>query len=139
MVMSRISRRRSLLIALFTCLVIPAGVGRADMASPIIGTWKGTSECVQSDSPCRDEVNVYRFTKISGKPNAFLGIGSKVVNGQEIEMGTLEWTFIPEYHALETEVSGSTLHLVLMGNKMEGTLKTPNKIIYRRIHLQRAD
>ena len=45
----------------------------------------------------------------------------------------------PQYHALEAEASGSTLRLIVYGNKMEGTLKTANNVIYRRIHLQRAD
>jgi hypothetical protein len=136
--MPRISRRRFLLFAFLTCLMIPAGLSRADMPSPVIGTWKGTSECVQSDSPCHDEVNVYRFTQITGKSDAFSGTGSKIVDGKEVDMGTMEWTFNPQYHALEAQVSGNTFRLIVMGNKMEGTLKTANNVTYRRIHLQRA-
>jgi hypothetical protein len=118
--------------------MIPAGLSRADMPSPVIGTWKGTSECVQSDSRCHDEVNVYRFTQITGKSDAFSGTGSKIVDGKEVDMGTMEWTFNPQYHALEAQVSGNTFRLIVMGNKMEGTLKTANNVTYRRIHLQRA-
>jgi hypothetical protein len=113
--------------------------GRAASSSPVIGTWRGTSECVQADAPCHDEVNVYRFTAIAGKPNTFSGTGSKIVGGTEVQMGTLEWTFDPQYHALEAEASGNTFRLVLMGNKMEGTLKTGNNVTYRRIHLERTN
>ncbi|MBV8116085.1 MAG: hypothetical protein JO300_15180 [Silvibacterium sp.] len=136
--MSSVLPRRFLLIACFTCLMIATGPGHAATPSPVCGTWRGNSECVQSDSPCHDEVNVYRFAEIPGKPNTFSGSGSKIVDGKEIEMGTLEWTFDPQYHALEAEVFGNTFRLIVMGNKMEGTLKIGNNVIYRRIHLQRA-
>jgi hypothetical protein len=139
MIVSRVSFRRFLPIVLVTGLTGALAPGRAATVSPVIGTWRGTSECVQADSPCHDEVNVYRFTEIPGKANKFSGTGSKVVDGKEINMGTLEWTFDPQWHALEAETSGNTFRLVVMGNKMEGTLKTPDKVIYRRIHLQRAD
>lgn len=136
--MPRISSRRSLPIALFTYLMFAVSLS-ATTLSPVTGTWRGTSVCVQTDSPCHDEVNVYRFSEIAGKPNKLLCIGSKVVDGKEIEMGTIEWTFNPEYHALEAQVSGNTFRLIVMGNRMEGTLKTPNNVTYRRIHLERAD
>ena len=137
--MPRFTPRPFLQIALLASLMIAFAPGRAATSSLVTGTWRGTSECVQSDSPCHNEVNVYRFSEIAGQPNRFTGTGSKIVDGKEIEMGTLEWTFNPEYHALETEISGNTFRLILMGNRMEGTLKTANIIIYRRIHLQRAD
>ncbi|MBV8630342.1 MAG: hypothetical protein JOZ83_05420 [Silvibacterium sp.] len=119
--------------------MITVAPGRADAQSPVTGTWRGTSQCVQSDSPCHDEVNIYRFTQVSGKPNTFSGTGSKIVNGREIVMATMEWIFNPEYHALEAELPGSTFRLIVMGNRMEGTLRTGDKVIYRRIHLERAD
>jgi hypothetical protein len=139
MIISAALRRRLLSIFLFTCVTIASGPARTATLSPVCGTWRGNSECVQSNSPCHDEVNVYRFAEVPGKPNTFSGSGSKVVDGKEIEMGTLEWTFNPQYHALEAEVSGNTFRLIVMGNKMEGTLKTANNVTYRRIHLQRAD
>jgi hypothetical protein len=137
--MSKICSNRSLWAVLFLSLAIVSGPARAATGLPVTGTWRGTSECVQPDSPCHDEVNVYRFSEIAGQPNKFSGTGSKIVNGEEIQIGTLEWTFNPQYHALEAEASGNTFRLIVMGNKMEGTLKTPTKVIYRRIHLQRAD
>lgn len=139
MVLTRISSRRSLPIALFTYLMFAACLGRATTLSAVTGTWRGTSVCVQTDSPCHDEVNVFRFSEIAGKPNKFLCTGSKVVDGKEIEMGPLEWTFNPEYHALEAQVSGNAFRLIVMGNRMEGTLKTANNVTYRRIHLERAE
>lgn len=111
----------------------------AQTSSLVTGTWRGTSECIQLDTPCHDEVNVYRFSVDVGKPDKFSGIGSKVVNGKEIAMGTMEWTYDPEKHALESQTSGSTFRLVVSGNKIEGTLILPDKTVYRRIHLEKVN
>ena len=59
-----------------------------DSQSQITGTWRGNSECVLKNSPCRDEINVYRFSEVAGKPGWFSGVGSKLVNGKEISMGS---------------------------------------------------
>src|ERR1700722_338287 len=55
-----------------------------DSPTQITGTWRGNSECVLKNSPCRDEINVYRFSEIAGKPGWFSGIGSKLVDGKEV-------------------------------------------------------
>ena len=55
-----------------------------DSPSQITGTWRGNSECVLKNSPCRDEINVYRFSEIAGKRGWFCGIGSKLVDGKEV-------------------------------------------------------
>ena len=56
------------------------------------GVWRGNSTCVVKDSPCHDEVNVYHISKVAEKPNSFMVTGSKVVDGNEIVMGSGEWT-----------------------------------------------
>src|SRR5689334_4464618 len=55
--------------------------------SNIAGVWRGHSECAVKNSPCHDEINVYRFSKMDGRPNASSVTASKVVNGQEVVMG----------------------------------------------------
>ena len=126
------------------CLVAVSLLNSAVLAqssankSLITGTWRGSSECIQIDSPCRDEVNVYRFSEIAGKPNTFTGTASKIVDEKEVDMGTLEWTYDPEHHALESKIARGTFRLVVSGNKMEGTLTLTDNTLYRRIHLERA-
>ena len=107
--------------------------------APVTGAWRGTSECVQEDSACRDEVNVYRFSEISGQPGKFTGAGSKIVDGKEIQIGTLEWTYDPDKHALESQSLHGTFRLIVDGNSMEGTLRLPDNTLYRRIHLRRSN
>lgn len=88
------------------------------------------------NSPCHDEVNVYRISKIDEKPNFFLVTGSKVVDGKEIVMGTGEWKYDAQKHTLEWENPGGVFKLTVDGNKMEGTL-TVRDTVYRRISLKK--
>src|SRR5580692_1679240 len=88
---------RWMLGASLICFSTLSGVAQApnrqaaidDSPSQIVGTWRGTSECAVKSSPCHDEINVYRFSKIPARPGWFSGTGSKVVDGKEISMGTL--------------------------------------------------
>jgi len=105
--------------------------------SQITGTWRGNSECVVKNSPCRDEINVYRFSEVAGRPGSFSGIGSKLENGKEISMGTLDWNYDAEKHILKSENAGATFRLVVDGTRIEGSLTLANNTVYRRIHLKK--
>jgi hypothetical protein len=110
-----------------------------DSPSQIVGTWRGTSECAVKSSPCHDEINVYRFSKLPTRPGWFSGTGSKVVDGNEISMGTLSWSYDSMSHALRNESSGATFQLFVDGNKIDGSLTLPDKTVYRRIHLEKEN
>jgi hypothetical protein len=47
-------------------------------------------------SACHDEVNVYRFSKVPGRAEAFLVTASKAVEGSGIVMSSGEWTYDAE-------------------------------------------
>jgi hypothetical protein len=68
----------------------PANV-QANVQATIVGVWRGHSVCTDKNSACHDEVNVYRFGAVTGKPNSFTVTASKVVDGKEIVMGSGEW------------------------------------------------
>ena len=130
----------SLIYFVYSFSFAQAPVGKAaihDSQSQITGTWRGNSECVLKNSPCRDEINVYRFSEIAGKPGWFSGIGSKLVDGKEISMGTLEWNYDAEKHMLRSEDSGATFRLVVEGSRIEGSLTLADNTVYRRIHLKK--
>jgi hypothetical protein len=110
-----------------------------DAPSQIEGTWRGSSECAVKSSPCHDETNVYRFSKIPARPGWFSGDGSKVVDGKEISMGTLNWTYDAASHALRSESSSAAFQLFVDGNKMDGSLTLSGKTVYRRIHLEKEN
>lgn len=101
----------------------------------IAGVWRGHSECVVKNSPCHDEVNVYRFSKMDGRPNAFSVTASKVVNGQEVVMGTSEWKYDKKKQVVECE--RPSIQLKISGDKMEGALKLDDGTVYRRIYLKK--
>jgi hypothetical protein len=124
---------------LFSFAQVPGGGGAAidGSQSQITGTWRGNSECVLKSSPCRDEKNVYRFSEVAGKPGWFSGIGSKLVNGKEISMGTLDWNYDAEKHILKSESSGATFRLIVDGSRIEGSLTLADNTVYRSIHLKK--
>lgn len=106
-----------------------------DVRSNIAGVWRGHSECAAKNSPCHDEVNVYRLSKMEGRPNAFSVTASKVVNGQEVVMGTSEWKYEEKKQVVECEKP--SIQLTVNGNKMEGALKLDDGTVYRRIYLKK--
>jgi|SRR5579859_489684 len=103
--------------------------------SNIGGVWRGHSECVVKNSPCHDEVNVYHFSKMDGRPNAFSVTASKVVNGQEVVMGTSEWKYDEKKQVVECEKP--SIQLKISGDKMEGALKLDDGTVYRRVYLKK--
>ena len=106
-----------------------------EVRSNIAGVWRGHSECAVKNSPCHDEVNVYRFSKMEGRPNAFSVTASKVVNGQEVVMGTSEWKYDEKKQVVECE--RPSIQLTVNGDKMEGALKLNDGTVYRRIYLKK--
>jgi hypothetical protein len=108
-----------------------------DVDSRIVGTWRGSSVCLVKGSPCHDEENVYRFSKLAGRSGAFSGAGSKVVDGREIVMGRGDWTYDAEKHVLKCKTPD--IRMVVNGTRIEGDLKLPDGTAYRRISLKKKD
>jgi len=109
----------------------------ADPSSRIAGIWRGHSACVDKNSACHDEVNVYRFSTVAGRPNTFSVTASKVVDGKEVVMGTGDWKWDAEKKVVECEAPA--VRLAVDGNKMEGALSLPYGTVYRRIYLEREN
>jgi hypothetical protein len=102
----------------------------------ILGTWRGNSVCLLKGSACREEQNVYRFSKAAGKPGVFSGTASKVVDGREIVMGRSDWTYDAEKHVLECKTP--QIRMLVDGARMEGDLELPDGTAYRRISLKKG-
>jgi hypothetical protein len=110
--------------------------GKPSLGDPS-GTWRGHSECTIKDSPCHDETNIYRFSKIAGKPGTFTGVGSKIVDGKEVVMGTLEWSYDPQKQSLTSSIPTGTFLLNINGDTIEGSILLPDHTVFRRIHLEK--
>jgi len=106
-----------------------------DVRSTIAGVWRGHSVCLDKNSACRDEVNVYRFSRVTGQPNQFSVTASKVVDGKEIVMGSGEWKYDEKTKVVESEKP--PIRLAVHGRKMEGTLNLADGTAYRRIYLEK--
>ena len=135
-------------VGLVFLLTLTAGrwcVARQSAARPgaqnargrIVGVWRGHSVCQVKDSPCHDEVNVYRFSSIEGRDDTFSVTASKIVDGQEIVMGSSAWKYDAEKHILESEKP--PIRMTIEGRKMEGALTSSDGTVYRRIYLQKED
>jgi hypothetical protein len=108
-----------------------------DLRLTIAGVWRGHSVCVDKDSPCHDEVNVYRFSRIVGRPNEFSVTASKVVDGKEIVMGSGTWKYDEKAKVVESEKP--PIRMMIEGRKMEGTLNLADGTAYRRIYLEKEN
>jgi len=81
---------------------------------------------------------VYHISKEKG-PGKFQIIADKIVDGKMVNMGTLDFTYEEENKALVCTFKNGTFRLIIAGNKMEGTLVTADKILYRRISLLKVE
>jgi hypothetical protein len=106
-----------------------------DVRSNIVGVWRGHSVCVDKNSPCHDEVNVYRFSRVAGRQNELFVTASKVVDGKEIVMGSGAWKYDEKTKVVECEKP--PIRMAIDGKKMEGTLSLADGTVYRRIYLEK--
>lgn len=117
--------------------------GRQPQATdPISGTWKGTSICQVKDSPCHDEIAIYHATKLP-EDKTYRFQMNKMVNGREVEMGPLDFTYDAKTQTLTAENSSAKgkgiWNFKVNGKTMRGTLTIDNKVLFRVIDLQKAD
>jgi hypothetical protein len=70
------------------------------LAVALEGNWHADSTCVAKGTACRDEKVVYHFAKIPGKDGYFSVTADKIVNGNAIAMGTLEFRHDPDKNTL---------------------------------------
>jgi hypothetical protein len=135
----------------FACLfllTLAGGWGRArqnagtktdaeDVRAAIARVWRGHSVCVDKNGPCHDEVNVYRFSRVTANSNEFSVTASKVVDGKEIVMGSGSWKYDEKTRTVETEKP--LIRLTIDGKKMEGALSLADGTAYRRIYLEKEN
>jgi hypothetical protein len=92
---------------------------------------------VDQNGPCHDEVNVYRFSRVTGSSNEFSVTASKVVDGKEIVMGSGSWKYDEKTKTVETEKP--RIRLTIEGKKMGGALSLADGTAYRRIYLEKEN
>jgi hypothetical protein len=109
--------------------VVQCGVGRLCIAQAdsVIGTWTGTSVCVdRRHSPaCNDENVVYEITLRHSAPDTVHVRADKVINGVRDFMGDFDFASVsPGQWAASIQVPRGRLRMVLVvsGRAMTGSL-----------------
>ncbi|MEW6130451.1 MAG: hypothetical protein AB1757_25680 [Acidobacteriota bacterium] len=104
----------------------------------IIGVWTGESICQVKNSPCKDEHASYRISKgkSAGKVTVDLG---KIVNGKVESMVVLDFDYDAKSQTLISTYQHGVWKFTVKGNTLEGTLTTPENIVYRKVSLKKAE
>jgi hypothetical protein len=103
----------------------------------VAGVWRGESICASDRAACVDERVVYYISVIAEKPGVVSIRADKIVNGQDVTMGTGEWKHDAEHHALVWDTPRQIWLLKIEGNTIKGTLTLADKTIIRRMTLVR--
>ena len=103
----------------------------------IAGVWRGQSSCEQKESACREETVVYRLSPLQDKPGSFSASADKIVDGKAVNMGTLEFRYVEDQHALVCEYAQGVWRLSVDGEKIEETLTRPDGSLFRRVALRK--
>ena len=125
--------KQILCCSLISCLAVNLSEAQTVISkidTLLIGTWKGTSICQVKNSPCHDEVVVYRISKNKDVDTFYIN-ASKIVNGVEEEMGILPFTYNKKTNQLVSSAYGTWAFNIEVA-KLEGTLVNKGDL-YRKI------
>lgn len=135
-----LSRNRplALLVVLAATAALAAQMGKSvqDESTSLVGNWRGNSICQVRTSACKDEKALYHFKELNDRPNHFYVEADKIVNGEAVQMGTIECSFAPEKHAVSCSTPKFTVQLTLNGKSLTGTMNLPDGTLWRNITLR---
>ena len=134
--MQDLIRAALFLAAVFaTTATAQAGKPAAD-DSALVGDWRGDSICVVRPSACNDEKALYHIKQLGGQPSRFSVQADKIVNGQAVNMGTMECSYAPEKHVVTCSTPKLVIHLTLKGKNLDGTMNLSDGTLWRNITLR---
>ena len=129
---------RTIIVALAAaCLLARGAFAQVPAAaSNPAGVWRGTSLCRVRPSPCKDEIVVYRITRVNA--NDSLSIDArKIVNGQEEEMGVLGCRAAASGSQVTCTMSNGVWRFTIRGDSLVGELRLPDNRKYRDVSTTR--
>ncbi|HXA86957.1 MAG TPA: hypothetical protein VNZ47_17865 [Candidatus Dormibacteraeota bacterium] len=121
-----------LIAAAFTTSASPQTSGDA-----LIGDWRGDSICVVRDSACRDEKALYHIKKVGSPSDRLTLRADKIVNGEPVNMGTIDCIYAAERKTLTCEFAKGVIHLTLRDTYLDGTMNLTDGTLWRNISLKR--
>jgi hypothetical protein len=119
-------------------LIVSGKSVSAQNGANLVGDWKGESKCQVKNSPCHDEIVVYHIKK-ENEPDKFKVDADKIVNGQPVNMGTLDFIYDQKDQTFTCVFKNGTFKFIIKDNRMDGTLITTDNVLYRRISLKKED
>lgn len=117
-------------------LIIAVSLATTTADNALVGNWRGDSICAVRNSTCADEKALYHVKKL-GQPDHYSLQGDKIVNGEPINMGTVDCVFTSEKAMLACELPKGAIHLNLNGTRLEGTMNLPDGTLWRNISLKK--
>jgi hypothetical protein len=119
-------------------LVCMAAVAETQPVKDVTGDWEGESLCTIKDSPCHDEHVIYHITRDKNDAAKLEISANKLVNGEELYMGSLECMFTEAKQELNCHYRKDDQWVFKVeGDKMTGTLVVPENRLYRKISVER--
>lgn len=105
----------------------------------LLGEWKGESLCTVKASACHDETVVYEITAPTGRREHLVWKADKIVDGKQVNMGSLDCKYDQEAHTMTCDVQGRGVwSLTVDGDLMTGTLKLSDGTVFRNVSAKRA-
>ena len=130
--------RTSIIALAAACLLAHTAPAQAPQAaSNPVGVWRGTSLCRVRPSPCKDEIVVYRITRVNASDSLSLD-GRKIVNGQEEEMGVLGCRASASGSQITCTMSNGVWRFTIRGDSLVGELRAPDNRKYRDVATARS-
>jgi len=120
------------------CLLAHGALAQAPAAaSDPVGVWRGTSLCLVRNSPCKDEIVVYRITRASAADSLSLD-ARKIVGGREEEMGVLGCRLIAPSARITCTMPNGEWRFTIRGDSLVGELQLPDDTKYRDVRTARS-
>jgi hypothetical protein len=109
----------------------------------VLATWKGESICVGNRPACKNEVVVYRFEAVAGKPDMVMLLADKIIDGKRVPMGKLEFRYQESTRELSCEFTRGQTHglwqFKVTGDSIDGTLVLlPDRELVRRVNVKKV-
>jgi hypothetical protein len=123
---------------LLVLLLLPVAAQASGDMRAVLGDWEGESLCTIKESPCHDEHVIYHISPDSKDAAKLELSANKVVNGEELYMGSLECTYTASKQELACHYKkDDRWEFKVLGDTMAGTLTVPENKLYRKISVRR--
>ena len=130
--------RANLFVLAAACSLAHAAFGQdAAAKSNPVGVWRGTSACTVRPSACKDEIVVYRVTRVNATDSLTID-ASKIVNGQEDDMGVIGCRSTASGAQLTCAIPTGVWHFTIRGDSLIGELRSRDNRKFRDVRTARS-